>query len=151
MKYKLDFYDKVEQTTTRRERVIVDANSVEQANDIAKDLPQYKKYDHLLISEYHDGVACYCIVVLGRCYINGKLDPHHKTEARLYFNCKNEQEAIRYYHKHYYGKYTHSYTFHSKDKLYDDMRTDGQDTKLDYIIDSYQFGSKRDAEWVETI
>lgn len=138
-KYELNYYDRCGCTTTRQEKIIIEANSLEEARDKGYDLPQARRYDNLMVGEYIEGMASYGVGILGIEYINGK-QASHKVDIRLFFNAKSENELIRYIYKNYIGKYSHSYTYRYGNELYENCRNEGQDCKLSSIIETYQIG-----------
>ena len=139
-KFELDFYDKCGNTTTRQERIIIEANSLDEARDKAYNLPQAKRYDNLIVGEYIEGMACYGVEIEGLEYWKGQRDYQHKQDIRLFFNAKSENDIRRYYVNNLMGKYSHAHTYRQKDELYDDLRKEGQDTMLGKIVDIYQIG-----------
>lgn len=147
-KYKLDFYDKCGCTTTREERIIVEANSLDEAREKGYSLPQAKRYDNLMVGEYIEGMACYGVEILGVEYWKGKQDAH-KVDIRLFFNAKSESDVRRYVNNNYIGKYSHAHTYNNGNALYESCRQEGQDCKLSRIVEIYQCGSMQ--EHLQTI
>lgn len=137
--YELNFYDKCGSTTTREERIIIEANSLDEAREKAYNMPQARKYDNLIVREYIDGMACYGVEVLGIEYWKGKQDSH-KIDIILFFNAKSESDVRRYVNNNYIGKYSHSHTYYNGKKLYEECNQDGQDCRLSRIIKIYQCG-----------
>lgn len=142
-KYQLEYYDKIGNTTTRKEKIIIEANSLDDARDKGYDLPQSFKYDNLLVSEYIEGLASYGVEIIGVSYFKGKIDFQYKQDIRLFFNAKSENDIRRYYVNNLMGKYSHAYTYRQNDELYDDLRKEGQDTMLGKIVDIYQIGQAK--------
>lgn len=138
-KYKLDFYDKCGCTTTREERIIIEANSLDEAREKAYSLPQARRYDNLIVGEYIEGMALYGVEILGVEYWEGK-QAGYNVEIYLSFNAKSESDVRRYVNNNYIGKYSHSHTYYREGALYEDVRKDGQDTLLKRIVDIHQMG-----------
>ena len=138
-KYELNYYDKCGCTTTRQEKIIIEANSLEEARDKGYGLPQARRYDNLMVGEYIEGMACYGVEIEGLQYWKGKQGTH-KVDIRLFFNAKSESDVRRYVNQNFIGYYSHAYTYTQRDKLYEDVRKDGQDTLLKRIVDIYQIG-----------
>ena len=94
-KYELNYYDKCGCTTTRQEKIIIEANSLEEARDKGYGLPQARRYDNLIVGEYIEGMACYGVEIEGLQYWKGKQGTH-KVDIRLFFNAKSESDVRRY-------------------------------------------------------
>lgn len=142
-KYQLAYYDKIGNTTTRQEKIIIEANSLDEARDKGYDLPQRFNYDNLLVSEYIEGLASYGVEIIGVSYFKGKIDFQHKQDIRLFFNAKSENDIRRYYVNNLMGKYSHTFTYRQGNELYDDLRKEGQDTMLGKIVQIYQIGQEQ--------
>jgi hypothetical protein len=142
-KYELDFYDKCGCTTTREEKIIIEANSLDEARDKAYNLPQARRYDNLMVREYIEGLASYGVEIIGVSYFKGKTDSRYKQDIRLFFNAKSENDIRRYYVNNLMGKYSHTFTYRQGNELYDDLRKEGQDTMLGKIVEIYQIGQAR--------
>lgn len=139
-KFELDFYDKCGSTTTRQEKIIIEANSLDEARDKAYNLPQAKRYDNLIVGEYIEGMACYGVEIEGLEYWKGQRDYQHKVDIRLFFNAKSESDVRRYVNKNFISYYSHAHTYTQGNKLYENVRKDGQDTLLKRIVQIYQIG-----------
>jgi hypothetical protein len=139
-KYELNFYDKCGNTTTREEKIIIEADSLDEAKEKAYKLPQVRKYDNLIVGEYIDGMACYGVQIRGVEYYNGKASYSHKAEVCIWLNAKSEEEIRRYFRKEMAHKFSHRYTYDDNGKLYDECKKEGQDLMLAEIIKIYQIG-----------
>lgn len=143
-KYELNYYDRCGCTTTRQEKIIIEANSLEEARDKGYDLPQARRYDNLMVGEYIEGIACYGVQIRGVEYYNGKANYSHKAEICICLNAKNEEEIRRYFRRKMAYKFSHSYTYNDNGELYEECRKEGQDLRLAEIIKIYQIGRARE-------
>lgn len=139
--YKAIFHDGP--LSNRKETVLIKANSSTEAQEKAYEMPQSKKYDNLIVSEFDDKVAGYMVNFVGETFINGERTPQYDVDEYLALKSTSESDAHDFYMRKYYGKYCNSNVF-DKTKIQDSAPDSYQYIKCGRVKEVYQHATNPD-------
>lgn len=90
--------------TSQSERVYVNAETIEEAEKMAYQMPQAKQYRNLMVGEFKEGESGYMVAFNYYRHSHGKKD-YHRFESRIPLKATSIEQAKRHFMKKYYGKY----------------------------------------------
>lgn len=143
-KYLITFMD----GPTGNEEVIVNAENLDDATDMAYRMPQATsgKYANLIVGEYANGNKSFGCVLKTELIWDGRWDGRNKGEIILCVNASDKSAVVRWARRNIVGKYIHSYVFNhlkyreGKQCFFDEPIKKGQDWKVIGIDEVYYMG-----------